>query len=183
MGIKEMAEPGNGNFSQWSLRRAAAEMTKDRLHPLVLESVDEFRTMVGQEVAKSEWVSLTQDRILAFAEATGDRQWIHLDSERAQRESPYGSTIAHGFLTVSLLSEMFRSAVQIRGVRMTINYGLNRVRFPAALPANSRIRATFCVQSFKEVAGGSQVTLSAVVESENAARPCCVAEWILRYHP
>ena len=156
---------------------------KGSMPGLVLESVDEFRTLVGRDIAKSEWVSVTQDRILAFAETTGDRQWIHLDAERARRESPYGSTIAHGFLTVSLLSEMFRSAVQIRGARIAINYGLNHVRFPAALPANSRIRGTFSLQSFKEVAGGSEVTLSVVVEAESAAKPCCVAEWILRYYP
>lgn len=157
-------------------------MTMDQLHALVLESVDEFQTMVGQEIAKSDWVSLTHDRIQAFAEVTGDRQWIHLDSERGQRESPYGSTIAHGFLTLSLLSQMFRSAIQIRGAGIMINYGLNRVRFPAPVPTGSRVRATFSVQAFKTVMNGSEVTFSVAVERENQSKPCCVAEWILRYY-
>jgi len=156
---------------------------KEQFSPLVLESVDEFQTMVGKEIAKSDWVTVPQGRIQAFAEVTGDLQWIHLDSERAQRESPYGSAIAHGFLTLSLLSQLFRSAIEIRRARMTINYGLNRVRFPAAVPAGSRIRAIFSVQSFKEVANGAEVTFSVVVECEKVAKPCCVAEWILRYYP
>lgn len=153
----------------------------DQSIPLVLESVYELQAMMGREIARSDWVLLTQDRIQTFAEVTGDRQWIHLDSERALRESPYGSTIAHGFLTLSLLSQMFRSAVQIRDAAMTINYGLNRVRFPAAVPAGSRIRAAFSVQAFKTVISGVEVTFSIVVECENVAKPCCVAEWILRY--
>jgi acyl dehydratase len=156
-------------------------MTMDQLPPLELQSVYELQTMMGREIARSDWISLTQDRIQAFAEVTGDRQWIHLDSARAQQESPYGSTIAHGFLTLSLLSEMFRSVVQIRDAGITINYGLNRVRFPAAVPAGSRIRAAFSVQAFKTVVSGVEVTFSVVVECENAAKPCCVAEWILRY--
>ena len=154
----------------------------DRSQPLVVESVDEFATMLGRDIAKSDWLSVTQDRILAFAEATGDDQWIHVNPERAQRESPYGSTIAHGFLTLSLFSQMFRSAIEVRNTRLTINYGLNRVRFPAAVPAGSRIRATFSIQAFKKMADAAEVTLSVVVECENLAKPCCVAEWVLRYY-
>lgn len=156
-------------------------MTMDQLGPLVLESACEFQTMMGREIARSDWISVTQERIQSFAHVTGDWQWIHVDSVRAQRESPYGSTIAHGFLTLSLLSQLFSSAIQIRDAGMTINYGLNRVRFPAAVPADSRIRATFSVQAFKTVIGGFEVSFSVVVESENAQKPCCVAEWILRY--
>lgn len=147
-----------------------------------MNSVTDLETMVGREIATSEWISVTQERIKAFAEVTGDRQWIHLDSERAQRESSYGTTIAHGFLTLSLLTEMFKSAVHMRGSSMTINYGLNRVRFPAAVPAGARIRATFSVQDFKAIANAYEVTFSVVVEIENTAKPCCVAEWILRYY-
>jgi acyl dehydratase len=149
---------------------------------LILESIAELRARVGQELAKSDWIVVSQERIQAFAEATGDRQWIHIDAERARTESQYGTTIAHGFLTLSLLSQMLQSAVQIRGVRMTINYGLNRVRFPSAIPSGSRVRATFSLVTFKDLRDSNEVTLSAVVESEHSAKPCCIAEWVLRYY-
>ena len=149
--------------------------------PLILESFEELRKFLGQEIAKSDWIAISQDLIQAFAEITGDHQWIHLDSERAKRESPYGSTIAHGFLTLSLISQLFATAVRISGGRLTINYGLNRVRFPAPVPAGALLRASFTVQSFRELPKGSEVTLMVSVESENAAKPCCVAEWILRH--
>lgn len=149
---------------------------------LTLNSISDLRARVGQELATSDWIPVTQERIATFAEATGDRQWIHLDPERARRESQYGTTIAHGFLTLSLLSQMLHSAVQLRGVRMTINYGLNRVRFPAALLSGSRVRATFSLVSFKELTDSSEITLSAVVEAEHSPKPCCVAEWVLRYY-
>jgi acyl dehydratase len=145
-------------------------------------SIVDLRTMVGQEIAKSEWIAVTQQLIRAFADVTGDRQWIHLDSERAKRESAYGTTIAHGFLTLSLLSQMFQSAIRIADAKSTINYGLNRVRFPSAVPANSRIRASFTVQSFKQLPEVVEITFLAVIECENAKKPCCVAEWILRYY-
>lgn len=156
-------------------------MAMDELPPLVLQSVYELQELVGREVARSDWISLTQKHIDAFAEVTGDRQWIHIDAERAQRESPYGSTIAHGFLTLSLLSQMLKSAVEVRDTGITVNYGLNRVRFPAAVPAGSRVRASFSVQAFKTVVTGVEVTFSVAVECENVPKPCCVAEWILRY--
>ena len=178
MGIEEVA----GTGKQRPLVTKDMPLN-DQFSPLILESVGEFQTMVGKESAKSDWVMVAQDRIQGFAEVTGDLQWIHLDSDRAQRESPYGSPIAHGFLTLSLLSQLFRSAIRIRRAGMTINYGLNRVRFPAAVPAGSRIRAIFSVQSFQEVANGAEVTFSVVVECEKVAKPCCVAEWILRYYP
>ena len=149
---------------------------------LILESISDLRDRVGQELAKSDWITVTQESIDAFAEATGDRQWIHTSAERARKESQYGTTIAHGFLTLSLLSQMLQSAVQIRGVRMTVNYGLNRVRFPAAVTSGSRVRATFSVVSFKDLQNSSEVTLSAMVAAENSSKPCCVAEWVLRYY-
>lgn len=148
----------------------------------MLESVDRLREFVGREIAKSDWFTVAQDTINAFADVTGDRQWIHLDIGRAHRESPYGTTIAHGFLTLSLLSQMFAHAVQIRNAARTINYGLNRVRFPSPVPAGARIRAGFSLQSFKSLTNGSEVTFSVIVECENAAKPCCVAEWILHYY-
>jgi len=151
--------------------------------PLVLHSAEDFRPLVGREIAKSEWFTITQDRINAFAELTGDRQWIHVDPARAHRESPYRTTIAHGFLTLSLLSRMFQSAVQVNTAGMTINYGLNRVRFPAAVPVNSRVRAIFALHSFEELSNGCQLTFAVVVECEGSEKPCCVAEWVLRSYP
>src|SRR6266567_2369088 len=112
--------------------------------PLVIPSLDSLKELVGQEIGSSEWLAITQDRIQRFAEATEDRQWIHLDRKRAERESPYGTTIAHGFLTLSLISCLEKKAIELpTGVRIAVNYGLNRVRFPAPVRVDSRIRARF----------------------------------------
>jgi len=138
---------------------------------------------VGREIATTEWFLVAQDRIEQFAATTEDRQWIHVDPERAQRDSPYGTTIAHGFLTLSLLSHFLQQTIQIgSGVRMSINYGLNRVRFPSPVPAGSRIRARFTLQALKDIADGVEATFSAVIESENSEKPRCVAEWVIRYY-
>lgn len=148
-----------------------------------IESYGELRDLVGQEVAVSDWVEVTQERINQFAEATGDQQWIHLDIARASTESPYQTTIAHGFLTLSLLSYLMSRAFTIRErPKMGINYGLNRVRFPAAVLAGSRIRARFTLKAFEEIPGGGQMTWDVVVESEGADKPCCVAEWVGRFY-
>ncbi|MFZ3245839.1 MAG: MaoC family dehydratase, partial [Candidatus Acidiferrales bacterium] len=123
------------------------------------------------------------ERIARFAEATEDRQWIHLDPERARKESPYGSTVAHGFLTLSLLSHFLGEAIRIRsGVRMSINYGLNRVRFPTAVRAGKKIRARVTLQSQKEDPGFVEALFGITVECEGEAKPCCAAEWIVRYY-
>lgn len=138
----------------------------------------------GEEVGTSDWISVTQDRINAFADATGDHQWIHVDRERATTESPYGTTIAHGFLTLSLISALMRNAISIGGLRMTLNYGANRVRFVSAVPAGSRIRARIVLQSLTPVDGGAQqATWNITVEREGATKPCLVAEWLVRYYP
>ncbi len=151
--------------------------------PLVLPSLEGLKKLVGQEIGCSEWFVVTQDRIQRFAEATEDRQWIHLDRERAGRESPYGTTIAHGFLTLSLISGFAKQAMEIRtGVRMAVNYGLNRVRFPAPVPVDSRIRARFTLATLKEIPGAVEATFSVSVESERTEKPCCAAEWIVRYY-
>jgi acyl dehydratase len=150
--------------------------------PRVIPSLDSLKELVGQEIGCSEWFAVTQDRIQRFAEVTEDPQWIHLDRERAQRESPYGTTIAHGFLTLSLISCLARQAIEIRtGVRMAVNYGLNRVRYPAPVPVDSRIRARFTLAGLKEIPGALEATFSASVESERTEKPCCAAEWIVRY--
>jgi acyl dehydratase len=146
----------------------------------VIDSMSQLRDMVGQELAVSDWLQVTQDRIDQFAAATGDHQWIHLDAERAKQESPYGTTIAHGFLTLSLLSFLVSQAVQLPEARMRINYGLNRVRFPAAVPAGSEVRARITLQALEDVPGGVQTIWGVVVECQGVEKPCCVAEWVTR---
>lgn len=139
-----------------------------------------LREHVGREVATSDWLEVTQAHIDAFADATGDAQWIHLDSERAARESPYGATIAQGFLTLSLLTRMLQSALVIRGARAAINVGFNRVRFTAPVRAGSRVRARFALAALDEVEGGVQLTWNVTVEREGEAKPALVAQWLGR---
>ncbi len=150
---------------------------------LVLESLHTLKEYVGREIGTTGWLAVTQERILQFAEATGDHQWIHVDPERARRESPYGAAIAHGFLTLSLMSHFLREAIQLPGdVRQTINYGLNRVRFPAPVRAGEKIRARVRLQSCREWPGSVEAVFEITIETEGAEKPCCVAEWILRYY-
>ena len=149
----------------------------------VVNGIDELKTLVNQEIGVSDWFQVAQERIAEFAEATEDRQWIHLDAERARAESPYRSTIAHGFLTLSLLSEFSREAVDIRGeFKMRINYGLNRVRFPAPVPAGSRIRGRFTLAAVEDFDGGAQVTWAVIVEVEGGSKPALAAEWVTRLY-
>ena len=143
----------------------------------------------GREFPATDWLVVTQDRIQKFADATEDRQWIHLDTQRAQRESPFGGTIAHGFLTLSLLSYWMKQAIQIRsGLAMAVNYGLNKVRFPSAVRAGSQVRAHVTLLLVKESAEFVDATFLIRVESQGAEsqvseKPCCVAEWLVRYYP
>jgi acyl dehydratase len=151
--------------------------------PLMMENLHSLARFLGREIGTTEWFTVAQDRIQQFAEITEDRQWIHVDPERAQRDSPYGTTIAHGFFTLALLSHFLRQAIQIgSGVRMSVNYGLNRVRFPSPVPAGSRIRAHFTLQALKDIADGVEATFSVVIDSENSKKACCVAEWVIRYY-
>jgi acyl dehydratase len=151
--------------------------------PLVVETPHSLRDWVDRELAVTDWFPVTEDRIRQFAEATEDRQWIHVERERAERESPYGTTIAHGFLTLSLLSRFMKEAIQIRGgVRMSVNYGLNRVRFPSPVRTDSKIRVRFTVRSLKDVPDALEAVFEARVEVQGSDKPCCVAEWIVRYY-
>jgi acyl dehydratase len=151
--------------------------------PLVVETIASLQEFVGREIAVTDWLMMTQGRIDQFAEATGDQQWIHVDHERAQKESPYGSTIAHGFLTLSLLSHFMKQALQFRnGLRMAVNYGLNRVRFPAPVRAGANIRARIQLLRLEEVSDALQAVFSVAIEIENYEKPCCVAEWVVRYY-
>jgi acyl dehydratase len=139
----------------------------------------ELKPLVGREIAVSEWITIDQARIDAFADATLDRQWIHVDRERAAR-GPFGTTIAHGFLTLSLLPAFFESAFEVAEERMGINYGLNRVRFTAPVPAGSRVRGRFKLLSHEPVDGGVQLVVEVTVEREGGERPVCVAESVTR---
>ena len=138
---------------------------------------------IDQEIAVSEWLDVTQERIDRFAEATEDRQWIHVDGARAAEESPFKTTIAHGFLTLSLVSALGQRAMRVGGIRMAINYGLNRVRFMAPVPAGSRVRGRFTPMAVSPEGGSVQITWRVTIEREHVEKPCCVAEWLVRYYP
>jgi acyl dehydratase len=145
-------------------------------------TVDRLTDIIGHEMV-SQWRDVTQDQITQFADITGDRQWIHVDADRAVRESPFGGTIAHGFFTLALASRLLRDAAgSIDGARMGINYGLNKVRFPAPLPTGSRVRGRCTLQRVDAVEGGVQATWSVSVERDGTVKPCCAAEWLVRYY-
>ena len=138
--------------------------------------------MVGTEFV-SPWREVTQAAITRFADVTDDRQWIHVDPARAAAKSPYGGTIAHGFLSLSLISVLLREAVgHVAGVRLAVNYGLNKVRFPAPVPAGSRVRGRCTLQMAEPIDRGIQATWHVVVERDGSAKPCCAAEWLVRYY-
>ena len=143
--------------------------------------LDELAALVGQPLADSDWITVDQHHIDAFAEATEDRQWIHTDPVRAAA-GPFGTTVAHGFMTLSLLPVMVASAYAIDDVRMGVNYGLNRVRFPAPVPAGSRVRARLRLLAFGPLRDGAQLTIEATVEREGSVKPVCVAELLTRLH-
>jgi acyl dehydratase len=150
----------------------------------ILDSPDSLKDLLGQELAVSDWFTVTQERIQQFADATLDHQWIHVDVERARHESPFKAPIAHGFLTLSLLPHFMHEAIQIRqGVRLGVNYGLNRVRFVSPVRAGSNIRARITLLSMKDVPPNAvEVVFNATVEVEGSEKPCCVAEWVARYY-
>lgn len=149
----------------------------------IINGLDELKTRVGKEVAVSAWVPIDQARIQAFAEVTHDHQWIHLDVERCQRESPYKAPIAHGYLILSLIPMLFESSLRIDGLAMTVNYGLDRVRLPAPVIAGRRIRGRFALEKLDEVKGGMQAHWAVTIEVENGDKPACVAQMLARYTP
>jgi len=144
--------------------------------------VSRLEGLVGQEVAISDWRLVTQEQIDAFANATDDHQWIHVDAQRAKAEAPFGTTIAHGFLTLSLLSPLMRDAINVDGLRMTLNYGLNRVRFVSPVPSGSRIRARIALGKVDDIGDSTQATWNVTIEREGSDKPCVVAEWLVRYY-
>jgi acyl dehydratase len=146
----------------------------------IIEKPADLLAFVGQEVAVSDWMRIEQARINAFAAATDDQQWIHVDVERATRESPYRAPIAHGYLTLSMLPSLFRSAIRIDGTRMSVNYGLNRVRFPGPVRAGANIRARFLLAELADLNGGVQLEWQIEVNCEGSAKPVCTARTLMR---
>lgn len=149
----------------------------------IIQSIEELRALTRQEVSVSDWFTVTQEQINAFADLVDDHQWIHVDIERARAELPEGKTIAHGFLTLSLLSLLVKEAVVLESdFKRGVNYGFNRVRFPSPVPAGSRIRVRCTLLSLEEVPGGIQICWGVAVEIESISKPALVAEWLVRYY-
>ena len=149
---------------------------------MTVVALADLGAMVGREVGVGDWLAVTQDRIDAFAEATGDHQWIHVDAGRARAETPFGTTIAHGFLTLSLITALMRDTVTVEGASMVLNYGLDRVRFVSPVPSGSRVRARITLGSAEDKGDSIQATWSVTVEREGGDRPAVVADWIVRYY-
>jgi acyl dehydratase len=148
-----------------------------------IDSLAEVAALVGQEVAVSDWITITQEQVNQFAEATGDHQWIHVDVERA-KAGPFGAPIAHGFLTLSLLPRFFETAIAIGGTRMGVNYGLNKVRFTSPVPVGSRLRARLTLLACESIeSNGIQMTWKVSIEREGSDKPVCVAESLGRRYP
>ncbi len=145
----------------------------------ILENIEELKTLVGQEIGISEWTTISQDRINKFADATGDHQWIHIDVERAKNELPGGTTIAHGFLTLSLLPKLAQEIYKVKGLRHSLNYGSDRIRFTAPVPAESRIRGRYKLKSTEDVKdNGVKIIGEMTIEIEGRDRPACIVESI-----
>ena len=143
------------------------------------DKITDLQALVGQELGVSDWITIDQKRIDLFADATGDHQWIHLDAERAAK-GPFGTTIAHGFLTLSLLPEMTANAFKVLDTKMGVNYGLNKVRFPSPVPVGSKVRGRFKLLAYEPLEGGAQMTVEATMEREGGTKPVCVAESLSR---
>ena len=144
--------------------------------------IDDAKSKIGQEIGVSEWMLIDQARVNGFAEVTGDHQWIHVDVERAKRESPFGGPIAHGYLTVSLLAKFAGECIAVDGIKLAVNYGLNRVRFASPVKVGSRVRARFVLAAVDDIAGGAQMTWQATVEIDGGEKPACIAEMLTRWY-
>jgi acyl dehydratase len=145
-----------------------------------IDGIDGLKALIGEHLGYSEWHEITQEQINTFADATGDHQWIHIDTERAAA-GPFGTTIAHGYLTLSLTPVLLAEIYRVEGVALALNYGLNKVRFPSPVPVGSKVRAGMALPSVEDVAGGVQVTMAVTFEIEGGAKPACVAEVVFRY--
>jgi acyl dehydratase len=147
----------------------------------IFASLDELRAAVGEQLGTTGWMEVDQKRIDLFAEATGDHQWIHVDPEKAA-QGPFGTTIAHGYLTLSLIPSLTPDLFRVEGVKMGVNYGVNKVRFPAPVPVGSRLRATAQIAEVTEVGGGVQLVTKVTIEREGGDKPVCVAETVARFY-
>jgi acyl dehydratase len=147
-----------------------------------IENLTELKTLVGEHLGYSEYMTIDQERVQLFADATGDQQWIHTDPERAKAQSPFGGPIAHGYLTLSLGPVLLPQIFSVGGIAMGVNYGANKVRFMAPVPVGAKLRAGVKVLAVDEIAGGAQVTIETTFETEGSSKPSCVAEVIFRYY-
>jgi len=147
-----------------------------------IHGLEEMRTLVGQELGVSDWHRVTQDEVDLFAKATHDHQWIHVDPERCKRESPFGGPIAHGYYTIALAPALLAQVLAVQGVRMGVNYGLNKMRLPSPVPVGSRVRLCATLAGYEPITGGASVTIGLTFEVEDQAKPACVAEVIYRYY-
>ncbi|MDQ2650559.1 MAG: MaoC family dehydratase [Actinomycetota bacterium] len=145
-----------------------------------INGADELKALVGETLGTSDWIEITQERINLFADATGDHQWIHVDPEKA-KDGPFGTTIAHGYLTISLAPVLLPQVVRVTGFTMALNYGLNKLRFPSPVPVGSKLRVTAVLQEVEDVTGGVQLTYGLTFEVEGSPKPACVAEVVFRY--
>ncbi|MCZ2813357.1 MULTISPECIES: MaoC family dehydratase [unclassified Modestobacter] len=143
-------------------------------------TIAELPSLKGQELGTSDWYEVTQEAVNLFADATNDHQWIHVDVERAKAESPFGGPIAHGYLTLSLLVPLVSQTYTVTDAKMGVNYGLNKVRFPAPVPVGSKVRARVTLKDVEEIAGGLQNTVTVTIEREGGDKPVCIAEWVTR---
>jgi acyl dehydratase len=144
--------------------------------------IADAKAMLGQEIGVSDWMLIDQERVNGFAQVTGDQQWVHVDVERARRESPFGGPIAHGYLTVSLLAKFAGECIAVDGIRLAVNYGLNRVRFAAPVKVGSCIRARFVLAAVDDIDGGAQMQWLATIEIEGGEKPACIAEMLTRWY-
>jgi acyl dehydratase len=149
---------------------------------VTVSGIDELKAKAGEHLGYSEWHDVDQNQVNLFADATGDHQWIHVDPERAKKESPFGGPIAHGYLTLSLAPALLPQVLQVEGISMGVNYGCNKVRFPSPVPVGSRVRAGAQLASVEDVPGGAQVTMDVTFEVEGQEKPACVAQVVYRYY-
>ncbi len=161
--------------------RRPADRRNLRVMTTMIEGIDGLKAKVGEHLGYSDWHEITQERVNLFADATGDHQWIHVDVERA-KAGPFGAPIAHGYLTLSLTPELLGEVLSVSGISMGVNYGLNKLRFPAPVPVGSKLRAGAKVLEVTDVAGGAQGTLEVTYEIEGGTKPVCVAEVVFRYY-
>jgi acyl dehydratase len=148
--------------------------------PITVDGVEGVKSLVGKEIGPTDWVEITQERVNTFADATGDHQWIHVDVERAKKESPFGGPIAHGFLTLSLIPRFLPQLTQFTGFGLGVNYGLDKVRFPTPVLVGSRVRAKSVIDQVTDIPGGIQMQTTVTFEVEGAAKPACVAVSVVR---